>query len=177
MKPLYAIRLNKKMKSTLKILTIILISSMILFSCQRTDNLLQPYRLKKIQTETNPVKENKFVESVIIGSIYTIYNLIKTIHINRIKIITKQRLFKSTGLKNKDYEIPKVPETETNVQTITIIFGGDVIPHKPILYPAEGLSSEQKKEYFTEIFSNISSIVSKADLAFVNLETPVAQKK
>lgn len=69
-------------------------------------------------------------------------------------------------------EINIVPE-DPNKDKIRIVFSGDVVGHKKLF--DLGNSAQKKDNFYNAIFIDMKDVISSADLAFVNLETPVSK--
>ncbi|MBE6701760.1 MAG: CapA family protein [Ruminococcaceae bacterium] len=91
-----------------------------------------------------------------------------------------------TSKKEEDLQIsdppPSPPEepdepVEPEVTRLNFVAFGDNLIHSSIIEDGERLASEYSREekyYFDPMYENFSDIVSSADIAFINQETPIA---
>ncbi len=75
--------------------------------------------------------------------------------------------------------IPDTPDipTETEETRLTFVAFGDNLIHSSIIEDGERLAKENgsdAKYYFDPMYENFKDIVSQADIAFINQETPIA---
>lgn len=80
--------------------------------------------------------------------------------------------------KNKTEEppLPQVPEKK--YRKITFAAAGDILVHTNVYKYASQLAADSDAEYdFKPMFANIKEIISSADIAYVNQETPCAGKE
>lgn len=83
------------------------------------------------------------------------------------------------GLENDDQNNIPIPQkpVEPVVKNISFIAAGDNIVHQSVIDDAKRLGATIGKEYdFTPMYSNIRSMITEADIAFINQEGPIAGK-
>ncbi|MBL8914941.1 MAG: CapA family protein [Archangium sp.] len=70
----------------------------------------------------------------------------------------------------------QVPASDGGLSRVTLVFGGDVIPHDPVKYVARARAktgNEDNNGGWDHVFGPIRPVLERADFAIVNLETPV----
>ena len=83
---------------------------------------------------------------------------------------------KHSGQNKIDNEVIPVPKKE--YRNITFAAAGDILVHTNVYKYASQLAQGTDAEYdFKPMFANIKEIISSADLAYVNQETPCAGKE
>ncbi len=63
---------------------------------------------------------------------------------------------------------------------VSLVFGGDVIPHDPVRWAAQTHAQTGEQENFagwTQVLGPLQSVFRRSDLAIVNLESPVVELK
>lgn len=73
-------------------------------------------------------------------------------------------------------DVPDVPDEPEETRLTFVAFGDNLI-HSSIIEDGERLATEHGKEekyYFDPMYENFKEIVSGADIAFINQETPIA---
>lgn len=82
---------------------------------------------------------------------------------------------KPSAIKNVHLKISTVGEVSAKPEAkrVSFVACGDIIVHSTVLADSKELAAGTDKEYdFVPMFSNVSDIISGADLAFVNQESP-----
>ena len=83
---------------------------------------------------------------------------------------------KHSGQNKIDNEV--IPEPKKEYRNITFAAAGDILVHTNVYKYASQLAQGTDAEYdFKPMFANIKEIISSADLAYVNQETPCAGKE
>lgn len=72
--------------------------------------------------------------------------------------------------------LSQLSASDGGVPRVTLVFGGDVIPHDPVKYVARlraKTGEEENNAGWDHVFGPIRPVLERADFAIVNLETPV----